>query len=222
MSLYQCPKGHDSTEPDYCSECGTKIQGISQVQVPINVGTLTVSTSAKNVMTCPDCTAPHELDSGYFCEICGYNFVTGSHGDIPTVTPTSNVSEIPTGTPSNLPFFEIIATIDPSLKTPESPDPPKDQSPLIFSLDHEMNLIGRTSDRRGIFPQISLDVDDAISHRHALIIRQNDGTLLLRDVGSSNGTSLNGVDLPSMVDKPLKDGDKITLGHWTVLTVKMK
>jgi pSer/pThr/pTyr-binding forkhead associated (FHA) protein len=43
----------------------------------------------------------------------------------------------------------------------------------------------------------------------------------MRDIGSANGTTLNGVELEPLVDTPLKAGDEITLGHWTRLTVQI-
>ena len=220
MSIYNCPKGHTSTEPDYCSECGAKIQGDSLLESAVKHSSVTLSSSlssaSSSIINCPECTAPHEADSGDFCEICGYNFRTGSSGEIPLITPTitpiSTIAQISV-------FYEIIVEIDPSLRTPESPEPPA-QNPYIIALEKESNLIGRNSDRRGIYPDIPLDFDDAISHRHALIIRQPNGELFLRDVGSSNGTQLNGIDVPHLIDKPLKAGDTITLGHWTKLTIK--
>jgi FHA domain len=225
MTVYNCPKGHSSTEPDYCSECGAKIQGDSLLESAVKHSSVTLSSplfsAPSDGLNCPECTAPHDPDSGDFCEICGYNFRTGTSGEIPPVTPVNPVIT-PAPTIDKIPvFYEIIVAIDPSLKTPESPEPPP-QAPYIISLDKESNLIGRTSDRRGIYPEIPLDFDDAISHRHGLIIRQPNGELFLRDVGSSNGTQLNGIDVPHLVDKPLKEGDVITLGHWTKLTIKNK
>ena len=55
-----------------------------------------------------------------------------------------------------------------------------------------------------------LDLDDAVSSRHALLICQPDGILLLRDIGSSNGTVFRGVELKPMTDVPLEDGDEFT------------
>lgn len=222
MSIYICPKGHVSSEPDYCSECGVKIQGIPDREL---VRT-TAAPSSKGAIACPDCTAPHEPDSGDFCEICGYNFVTGAHGELPIAKPTSEAnlnqnSTIETS-PKTAVALQLFATIDPSLQTPESPPAPSDQPPIIFELDRESNLIGRTSDRRGIYPEIALDFDEAVSHRHALILRQVDGTFLLRDIGSTNGITLNGIELQPMVDVPLKEGDSFTLGHWTRITVQQK
>jgi hypothetical protein len=220
MSTYICPKGHASTESDYCSECGVKINGNTGRKSTIT----TAITTNTNVEICPDCSAVHEPDSGQFCEICGYNFVTGSHGEVP-ITPlktpsklTNNPTVIPPSTSSN--NWQIIVTIDPFLRLPESPEPPTNQPPLIFNLEKSTNLIGRNSQAKANYPEIALDFDNAISHRHAVLNLQPDGTLILRDIGSSNGTIFKGKELKPMVDVNLQDGDEFTLGHWTKITIK--
>lgn len=226
MSIYKCPKGHESTESDYCSECGVKINGSPQL-------TLTTNPPIEQaVISCPDCTAPHEPDSGNFCEICGYNFVTGGHGEVPMIsiapTPvTETIKKTATDDSTSARTakqtavaLEVVVTIDPSLYEAGSPPPPTNQPPITFQLDQPTSLIGRRSNARAIYPEIPLDFDDAVSHRHALITRQPDGTFILRDIGSSNGTKLNGVELTAMVDTPIKAGDELTLGHWTRIIVK--
>jgi hypothetical protein len=253
MSIYTCPKGHISTESDYCSECGAKINSTPELTLAANSITPTVPPTVQAVVNCPDCTAPHEPDSGDFCEICGYNFVTGAHGEVPMLVtqeseqlnnPSLNqnpvqvsLSEIPVSrqtSPQRPPqqtqtsplpqetavALEIVVTIDPSLQEVESPPPPINQEPISLRLDKESNLIGRRSDIRGIHPEVALDFDDAVSHRHALLNRQSDGTFVLRDIGSTNGTKLNGVELEAMVDVPIKAGDEFTLGHWTRIIVQ--
>ena len=223
MPTYKCPKGHESTESDFCSDCGAKILGITEQ---------TVSKNAISLETCPDCSAPHEPDSGDYCEICGYNFVTGAHGELAIAkTPkqeekeTQKQSSVPASPPLPVPAspplsWELIVTIDPSLRHPESPEPPNDRAPIVFPLEKATNLIGRNSQVRAIHPEIPLDFDDAVSHRHALLNRQADGTFTLRDIGSSNGTQFKGVELKPMVDTPLQDGDEFTLGHWTRIAIK--
>lgn len=221
ISIFNCPKGHASTESDYCSECGAKIQGAPQLKI--------VAKATTTSITCPDCTAPHEPNSGDFCEICGYNFTTGGHGELPVVVASSaieimttqqaNISEATTKqTPVAL---EVVVTIDPNLWEDGSPPAPTNQVAITFQLDQPNSLIGRKSDRRAINPEIPLDFDDAVSHRHALLTRQPDGSFVLRDIGSSNGTKLNGVELTAMTDMPIKAGDQFTLGHWTRIIVKV-
>lgn len=220
MSIFNCPKGHASTESDYCSECGAKIQGAPKLTI--------VPKTTTSTITCPDCTAPHEPDSGDFCEICGYNFTTGGHGEIPVVvaspaveiTTTPQIDTSTTTTKQTPTALEVVVTIDPSLWEDGSPPAPTNQLPISYQLDQPSSLIGRKSDRRAIYPEIPLDFDDAVSHRHALLNRQPDGSFVLRDIASSNGTKLNGVELTAMTDMPIKAGDEFTLGHWTRITVK--
>jgi hypothetical protein len=222
MSTYQCSKGHASDEPDYCSECGVKISGIASVNLPVPIASRLVA------KTCPDCAAPYEINSGNFCEICGYNFLTGGHGEVAIAAPPTPTSEVTTrqnaiAEPIDTPIsseWELIVSVDPTLASADSPPPPSDRAPKSFCLDKPSNLIGRTSQLRAIHPEIPLDYDDAVSSRHALVNRQPDGSFVLRDIGSSNGTILNGIEIKSLVDIPLKDGDRFTLGHWTSIEVK--
>lgn len=227
MSISKCPKGHESTESDFCSECGAKILGIPELVLAENVICLTQS-QTKVAENCPDCSTPREPDSGDFCEICGYNFVSGGRGEVPIPKAreaeeqgTQDKKAEITDRQSPIVTWEVIITIDPSLRSPESPEPPINQPAIAFPLEKPNNLIGRNSQVRAIQPEIALDFDDAVSHRHALLNRQADGTFTLRDIGSSNGTQFKGVELKPMVDIPLQDGDEFTLGHWTRIAVKI-
>jgi hypothetical protein len=192
-------------------------------------------------MLCPDCQAPRAHDAGEFCEVCGYNFRTGAHGDVAfaqaaafsqaaapsqaavpsdAAAPAQVAVEIPVeaaATPAGK--WSIVASVDPSLREEGSPEPPEHE-PSSFAIEKAENLIGRHSRARGIEPEIALDFDDAVSHRHAIVSRLEDGSLAVRDIGSANGTRLNGQDLPPLTDTALKDGDALTLGHWTRLVVK--
>ncbi|NJL10631.1 MAG: FHA domain-containing protein [Calothrix sp. SM1_7_51] len=238
--MYSCSKGHQSTEADYCSECGTKISGI----VESVSGKNTVSDGNNfsqfsgqfSGMICPDCSTHHELDSGNFCEICGYNFSTGRSGEIPglkkeqnleestkkqadiydnnLIKNTDNIEEI-----NSTKLWKIVITIDSEARYSESPEPPINQAPIILALEKPINLIGRNSKARAVYPEIALDFDDAVSHRHAVLNRNDNGTFTLRDIGSANGTTINGVELKPMVDIPLKNGDEFTLGHWTKIQI---
>lgn len=70
---YQCPKGHTSTDSDYCSECGAKIG-------PPAAAPKSSSTPAQNSsigQICPDCGTPRVMNAR-FCEVCRYDFVDGN------------------------------------------------------------------------------------------------------------------------------------------------
>ncbi len=218
--MYPCPKGHNSTEADFCSECGAKIMGVGITETPV---TQPIATSTATI-PCPDCTTPHEANSGNFCEICGYNFLTGNSGGsafpppiVPLPTSSTPISTIETAPILTAPApiqWQVIISIDPSLATPASPPAPT-QAPISIDLTNSTNLIGRTSVARAIHPEIPLDLDDAVSSRHAILTLHPNGSLILRDIDSSNGTMVNGKDIAALVDVPLRSGDEITLGHWT-------
>lgn len=257
MPVYSCPKGHQSSESDFCSECGARIQGASQ-DAPF-AGLFSSSpppAGSNSAQACPDCGAPRSDRSSKFCEICGYNFSTGAHGNIsetpplavaatpppvppiePGPVPEPPLPEPPAPAPAPEPTvpepaapepaapepareWSLVAAIDPSLAEPGGPTPPGNVDPITVKLEKPVSLIGRKSEKRAILPEVSLDVDDGVSHRHALVTRGDDGSLTLRDIGSANGTRLNGSDVAPLADVPLHDGDQITLGRWSRLTVK--
>src|SRR5262245_3793223 len=55
--------------------------------------------------------------------------------------------------------------------------------------------------------------DDGVSREHAAIVREG-GSLVLQDLGSTNGTFCNGARVPR---QELADGDKIAIGSSTIL-----
>lgn len=82
--------------------------------------------------------------------------------------------------------------------------------------------IGRRSASRGLEPEIDLTgppTDPGVSHLHAVLMAQPDGTWSVLDPGSSNGTQVNGNDVVTDVPVPLHPGDRVSLGAWTVLTI---
>ncbi len=226
--MYSCPKGHSSTENDFCSECGAKIMGVGVPEPPaIDRHPSAPTGGVAATCVCPVCTTAHEEGTGDFCEICGYNFLTGTQGGVPfSISPSVPttpplVQTAPTTAPSqpdpviNVPVsWQVVISIDPSLASPDSPPAPV-RPPKTIALTSPTNLIGRTSPARAIFPEIPLDFDDAVSSRHAILTIQADSSLILRDIGSSNGTMVNGKEIAVMADIQLHAGDRITLGHWT-------
>ncbi|HEY1623362.1 MAG TPA: FHA domain-containing protein [Streptosporangiaceae bacterium] len=91
-----------------------------------------------------------------------------------------------------------------------------------FQLTGAEMRIGRRSPSRGIEPEIDLTgppTDPGISRLHAVLIATPDGWAVI-DPGSANGTQLNGDDIPTGLQLPLHDGDRINLGAWTTITVR--
>src|SRR5262245_33523993 len=74
---------------------------------------------------------------------------------------------------------------------------------------------GETFVGRGQNATIRLN-DDGISRRHARLV-QSGGTVVIEDLKSSNGTTVNGVAVADQQLHKLQDGDKIRLGSTTIL-----
>jgi hypothetical protein len=76
--------------------------------------------------------------------------------------------------------------------------------------------LGRVNPDTGEAPLIDLRdcgaVQKGVSRRHAKIVRRDSGTLNLVDLGSGNGTYLNGQRLVPNQARILRDGDEIRLG----------
>ena len=83
-----------------------------------------------------------------------------------------------------------------------------------FDLTKEVTVIGRPDSEMHYYPDVEIDMDDAISRRHAEIIKRNDSYSLV-DTGSTNGTMLNGETLPAHEERRLTHGDRIRVGERT-------
>ncbi|MBV2357499.1 FHA domain-containing protein [Streptomyces sp. J2-1] len=85
--------------------------------------------------------------------------------------------------------------------------------------------IGRRRHSTGDTPDIDLAVppeDPGVSHQHAVLEQQPDGSWAVVDQNSTNGTTVNGSDEPirPFVPVPLRDGDRVHVGAWTTITVR--
>jgi pSer/pThr/pTyr-binding forkhead associated (FHA) protein len=98
---------------------------------------------------------------------------------------------------------------------------PQNAPDLVFPLDLEENLVGRRSDDRGIYPEVDIN-DPGISHRHLKFIRQADGSFVVLEMGSKNGTTLNGVELKPGLPTPIAVGDELLIGSWTRLRIQAR
>ena len=93
------------------------------------------------------------------------------------------------------------------------------ESSTEIILKNQVTQIGRSSQKRNLRPEIACDWDDAVSHRHAKIELDPDGNPFLVDVGSTNGTMLNGQLISANTPVQLTEGDRISLGSKTALII---
>jgi hypothetical protein len=133
------------------------------------------------------------------------------------------VVPVPTSAAPPARAWELIVAVDPSLDTepdPESPCP-ADRPEIVVAVDKPDMLVGRHDDTRAIHPEVSLH-DPGASRRHAKFVLDPDGGIALQDLASTNGTQVNGQDVPPGTRRRLRDGDRVTLGRWTRITVRGK
>jgi hypothetical protein len=175
--------------------------------------------------SCPQCGGSK---SGRFCEACGFDFDSGT-------SPRRAASAPPTSAPptSGPPpatwtavvtadrayFDRVVAADGPDAGTLTFPAYCPERR---FALSGREMRIGRRSVSRGLEPEIDLTgppEDPGISHLHAVLIAEPDGSWAVLDPGSANGTQLNGADIATGIRVPVRDGDRICVGAWTVLTI---
>jgi len=101
------------------------------------------------------------------------------------------------------------------LREPDSPPPPADLSERVFMVDRSPILIGR--DGPGL--DIPLHGDPYVSRRHAEIVWLGSGWGV-RDLGSTNGTRINGVAVEGTEVRSLGPEDVVEVGFFTQLKVR--
>jgi type VI secretion system FHA domain protein len=97
-----------------------------------------------------------------------------------------------------------------ALKVISRPDE-SDTTPLAAYFDASGGLIGRAETARLLLP----DPKRMVSRFHAHV-SYHDGAYYLEDMGSTNPASVNGQPLASGQKVPLKAGDRIRIGHYTI------
>jgi hypothetical protein len=197
-----CVDGHTSVADDYCDVCGAAFD------------TPAAAVAAVEPIVCPSCGA---TITGRFCESCG-------HDSAVPAAPAPPGQQRPT-------VWTAVVAADPEFyaRTVAQGGPDTVEFPQVFPerriiLSRSTTLIGRRNREQGVAPDIDLSIhpiDRGVSTQHA-VLRVTDSGLTITDLGSTNGTSLNGSDSLLAMDEevPLADGDRIHVGAWTTITVR--
>ncbi len=161
------------------------------------------------MIECPSCGRKHRPGT-LFCSECGVYLPTGG----PLRTEPLPEEELP------------ISRANPWLSEPIEVSVEAPPVPLVIrvlSTGREIQLpstpevhIGRTDAAHGIFPDLDLSADGGLEggvSRHHCKIHQRGSSYLVEDVGSANGTFLNGQRLTPYLPHVLKNGDKLQLGR---------
>lgn len=234
-----CPDGHNSTDPDFCDVCGMRIGGAAAGTAPADAASAVPAATDSGAATagatgepCPQCGAPR---SGQFCETCGYDFVSGKALSPSAPSAPAKPDSGPAPPPGDAavgPVWTAVVTADRAyydgVIAEGGPDAASIEFPGYcperrFRLSGQEMRIGRRSVSRGLEPEIDLTgppADPGVSHLHAVLIADPDGSWAVLDPGSANGTMVNDGEIPGGVKVRLHDGDRICIGAWTVLTIR--
>jgi FHA domain len=227
-----CPRGHHSVSDDYCSVCGVRNPGVS-----VMAGVRPVREHGSGEGVCLVCGVQRDGTDRY-CVNCGYDFEMGEpfvpdpepqsngYASAPVHAPAPAPNHVPSPVASAPPAALSSAPAAPSLvllasvntmrfDDPGSPPPPVDLSERTFILDRHSIVIGR----EGGSLDIPIHGDPYISRRHAEIVWMG-SAWGIRDLGSTNGTRVNGVPLEGSEVKLLGPEDVIELGFFSQLTVR--
>jgi hypothetical protein len=218
MATTLCPScGAQSATADYCDTCGAPLAAPAASAAPQD----TPAAPAAPALVCPNCGAARTPDDA-FCEGCGLDFATGQMPVAP-----APAAPAPSGVPSG--WMAVIEADRAFFDSNEAEGAtaiafPDALGPREVPLSGDEVVIGRRSEAKGFFPGIDLSApvaDPGVSHRHAALRRQADGSWALVDEMSTNGTWLNGSDKPvdHGVVTALRDGDRINVGSFTSITI---
>lgn len=232
MTTYNCPAGHASVDPDFCSECGNQLAPApgsapaapAADPSPASAAPSTTSTSGAHE-NCPMCTEVRD-GSAQFCGVCGYDYVNKTGGEVPQAAAPAPAVPAPNYAPpavtapvASAPASLSSARIDLEIVVGKT-------SPRKHSLFDNESLIGRPNNKVAL--SLVIDGDEGISRRQMMITRQADGTVTVRDLDSANGTKVehdgaDGTRVQVTVavgeERPIVVGDKIIIGEHTVVTV---
>ena len=84
----------------------------------------------------------------------------------------------------------------------------------VFPVFKSDSLIGRYDSVTGQTPEVDLTHEDSarnISRRHARVVVKDGKPFVAEEIGTMNGTYLNGTRIATGVLTPIKDGDELTL-----------
>jgi len=164
---------------------------------------------------CSHCGSPRQADEA-FCEVCGLDFATGN---LPAAPPPPAAAAAP------VEGWVVVVEVDEDFfRSNESEgdtslSPPAGQVAQELPLRNDEALIGRTSASANLHPDIDLSSDAGVSRRHAVLRLRNDAWTIA-DLGSTNGTRLDGELLPANEERVLTEASVVHVGAWTKLTVR--
>jgi pSer/pThr/pTyr-binding forkhead associated (FHA) protein len=173
------------------------------------------------MILCPNC-QHKELPGALFCSECGTQLVSLDILNTRSIqrTTTDNLSSSPPDIPDLGKRKTAAKGSEPNitLHIVES-------GQVLHLADRKEFTLGRTIEGQPILPDVDLSPFDAftlgVSRLHAAL-RIINGEVVVTDLGSSNGTRVNGQKIVPHVDYPINHGDIIALGKLKVQVLIVK
>jgi hypothetical protein len=167
------------------------------------------------MILCPNC-QHHEITGALFCSECGAQLIILE--PVSTQALYHSQSDQLQGSETPAPT-----------KPPTSPLPQvQDVKVTLHLVDHGNDLplagrteytLGRVAEGQPILPDVDLSMFDAyskgVSRLHSSL-KINNQRVTVVDLGSSNGTRVNGQKIAPNVDYPINNGDIISLGKMKI------
>lgn len=162
------------------------------------------------MIICPNC-RHNNMTGSMFCSECGAHLIASDNLVTQNITPDQAEMEEALSSP---PITGIHRTAGSKLDTWGTLHLLETGQMLPLSDRNEFTL-GRISDGQPIMPDIDLSPYHAyangVSRLHGVVKRVNE-KIIFMDLGSSNGTYLNGKRIPPNVEHTLRHGDVVMLG----------
>lgn len=177
------------------------------------------------MILCPNC-LHKEMTGALFCSECGAQLI------FPDGVPTSSIKSGATGSIKTSSATVSTAGLAPA----ETPETEAEVSPIIdqdaslalnilstgdtlYIRNLDEVILGRVSEGQPVVPDIDLTpykaYEAGVSRMHASI-RAQDDKMTITDLGSANGTRINGRQVTSHIPYPLRHGDILTLGKFKI------
>ncbi|MFQ5575789.1 MAG: FHA domain-containing protein [Anaerolineae bacterium] len=161
------------------------------------------------MIKCPFCQTTH-VDNTLFCSECGtYLLEDDKRGTDPLGTSEIGWVGDTTEDPNAPASFQGTGPLAIRLKIGDR------RREVEIPLNKAIHL-GRLDPASDVFPEIDLTDDGGpekgVSRRHARILKR-EGTVVIEDLGSINGTFINGKRLAPYLPETLSDGDSLQIGR---------
>jgi hypothetical protein len=166
------------------------------------------------MVVCPNCLF-RNLTGAIFCSECGTQLIREETQKTGAVRVTNG--------------FKAGAKTGPVPQPAPIPAAPYPDAPVSLNIlnsgvflplpDEEEVILGRASEGQSMVPDINLEpyhaFEAGVSRIHAAI-RLVENQVLITDLGSGNGTRVNGDKIEPHIPHPIKNGDLLNLGKFKI------